>query len=94
MSDVQFESDNQFKITSPSVGIMRAENKMAEWLMHKGIAKSESQAQLMMLGIAAGAVVIAVVVWLMIYPSDRSGQVYKGPLESTEQPTSVRTNAF
>lgn len=52
-----------------SIGIVRAENKMAEWLMRIGAAKSESQAQYILLGVAAGAVLLGVAGWFILNPS-------------------------
>jgi hypothetical protein len=70
MSDIQFETDNQFKtVTSSSIGIVRAENKMAEWLMRRGVVRDEKRAQLVMLGIAGGAIAIAIAGWFWLNPS-------------------------
>lgn len=45
MVDVQFDTDNQFKtVTSSSIGIVRAENKMVEWLMQLGVVKNRRHA--------------------------------------------------
>jgi hypothetical protein len=83
MSDIQFETDNQFKtVTSSSIGIVRAENKMAEWMMRRGMAKTQVQAQLYLLGIAAAAAGITIVTLLVLYPRNHSGQVYKGPIDT------------
>lgn len=61
MSDVQFETDNQFKnITGPTVGIVQAENKMAEWLLRRRIAKTETQANLILVGVVIVAVAIGI----------------------------------
>ena len=77
--DVQFEGDTPM-INTSSIGIVSAENRMAEWLVAKGVAKSSSQAQLMLLGVAVGAAAVAGVMWWFFMPSD-SGQQYKAPLE-------------
>jgi ABC-type enterobactin transport system permease subunit len=69
--DVQFEGDSA--PMSASIGIVRAENKMAEWLMRKGVAKTQNQAQIILLGIAVAAILIGVVAWFVLSPH------YNGP---------------
>lgn len=79
MADVEFETDNQFKIPmSTSIGVVQAENKMAEWLMHKKIAKTSSQAAAILLGVAGAAFVIAVIAF-WVHSSGASTQHFVIP---------------
>ncbi len=65
--DISFEGDQA--PMGNTIGIVRAENKMAAWLMRKGLAKNDVQAQYILLGIAGGAVVVGIMAWYMLSPA-------------------------
>ncbi len=54
--DVNFEADQASESTGG--GIAAAESKMVNWLIGKGWAKDARQAQYILLGVAAGALVV------------------------------------
>ena len=94
MSDVQFETDNQVKVAmGTSMGIVRAENKMAEWLIRKGIAKNETQSQMILVGVAAVAFVIAVIIaGFILKPETPTGTEFPEAFPVSGAPTTPASN--
>lgn len=65
MADVQFDTDKQSQVPmGTAVQFVRAENKMAGWLMRRGIVKNESQALYILIG--ATLLLVAISIWLIL----------------------------
>ena len=95
MSDVQFDTDQSIPM-STAVGFKSAENKMAEWLMRKGLAKTEIQAQLLMLGIAVAALLVGIIGWWLtsrstVLTPEEQQRLDASLYPQTETPSAART---
>lgn len=86
--DVSFEAD-QGTPTGASRGTAAAESKMAAWLMRRGVAKSQNQAQYILLGIAGAAIMAGIIGWFALQssgPAPYSPQQIQSMMQSSSRP--------
>jgi hypothetical protein len=69
MSNIQFEED-QFSATGPGYQVKSGTPKMVQWLVDKGIVKSEQIALYVLLGIAVVAFGLALIVSMNVFGGD------------------------